>query len=61
MSILEIKLVIAFYCTNTIASVNAALRTLDILERKAVTIADSDEIKFAIDFLEERGINSESI
>ena len=59
MSILEIKLVIAFYYTNTIAGVNAALRTLDILERKAVTIADSDEIKFAIDFLEERGVNND--
>ena len=61
MSILEIKLVMIFFYTKHIDGVNAGLRSLDALERRAVTIEESDTIKDMANFLEIRGINNESI
>lgn len=51
MTKLEMKLVIIFYHAKTLAGCRAGLKSLDCLERQAMTISESDDIKYLMDFL----------
>ena len=51
MSKIEMKYTIIFFNARTLAGARAGMRTLEILERQAATIEESDTIKYLMDFL----------
>jgi len=51
MTRLEMKLMVIFYNAKTLNGARAGLKSLDLLERQATTITESDNIKFLMDFL----------
>lgn len=55
MSPLEMDLVSIFFYTKTVDGCRAGLMTLDILERNAPTVEESDIIKDMMDFLMVKG------
>jgi len=55
MTRLEMKLMVIFYNAKTLNGARAGLKSLDLLERQATTITESDNIKFLMDFLFVRG------
>ena len=51
MTKLEMKLVIIFHNAKTLNGCRAGLKSLDLLERQAMTVDESDTIKDCMDFL----------
>ena len=53
MTLLEMQLVFIFHYTRELG-VKSCLDSLEVFERTALTVDDSDDIKFTTEFLETR-------